>query len=628
MTRDDYQTLFETLQLDPKSHPQASLRVGATTQPTLVFGGLPSVDLGATINPEFELGDTIGEGGMGVVRVARQLALHREVAVKTLRPERTTTNSRDGLLHEALVTGGLEHPNVVPIYTLGQTSDGLPVIVMKRIEGVPWSTCVEDPSLVSTFDAADALGGHLEIFGRVCQAVHFAHTRGIIHRDIKPENVMVGAFGEVYLVDWGVAVTTDRAKSFLMHVAQAHGICGTPAYMAPEMTTGLPDDLGVRTDVYLLGATLYHVLTGEPPHGGKSLFEIMYQAYESVPPTPKTPVPDELLRIVHRAMARAPNDRYASADELRRAVLDFARHRSSIALAAEVEERLTELRALVTSASPDADAEVRELIGECRFGSEQALKVWPENDVARRGRREALRELVRWELAVENVAAAEAALAQLDEPDEELAAAADALRSDLVKRDARVAQLHQLQDDVDLSAGAGFRALAASICVVAWTVVPLGAGFWVRRGWSAVNATNYLIHGIVIALLLMVMIGLLRKPLLQNHANRRIVRLVIMFAVWVPCQRFIVMTLDIDVVSALVVELGVYGFAVGAVAIMSERSSMFPVSVYMVAALIASQVPHYVYELMALANFLGVGWLAISWLRQRAPRENLTEAQP
>ena len=258
MTVDEFKSLCASLEIDESLQIDSSMRLGPTvvsTGPTRAMTGNPFV----ATRPvhDLELHETIGEGGMGLVRSATQHALRRQVAVKTLKPDVETGEATNTLLHEALVTGRLEHPNVVPIYTLGETEHGAPIIVMKRITGVSWLQCIQNPQAAPDFRPDDPLGWHLDIFEEVCLATHFAHSREIIHRDIKPENVMVGAFGEVYLLDWGVAVTVEEDKSGpLLHVTEATGICGTPMYMAPEMAAGESHRIGPRSDVYLLGATL------------------------------------------------------------------------------------------------------------------------------------------------------------------------------------------------------------------------------------------------------------------------------------------------------------------------------------------------------------------------------------
>src|SRR5262249_2783401 len=156
-----------------------------------------------------------------------------------------------GLLTEAVITGSLEHPSIVPVHALGCDDAGRPVLVMKRIEGVCWRGMARDEHPPG-WAAIDAAGGgrrtaHVANLMAVCNAMHFAHRRGVVHRDLKPGNVMIGSYGEVYVVDWGIAARIEAGPSPV-------ALVGTPAYMAPEMVWGEAHRVDARTDVYLLGA--------------------------------------------------------------------------------------------------------------------------------------------------------------------------------------------------------------------------------------------------------------------------------------------------------------------------------------------------------------------------------------
>ena len=144
------------------------------------------------------------------------------------------------------MTGDLEHPNIVPIYDLGEDDKGVLFYAMKRVKGRPWDKVVGEKS----FDE------NLEIWMKVADAVAFAHSRGVVHRDLKPENVMLGDFGEVLLMDWGLAIVLDSPA------AKKAGMAGTPAYMPPEMAMGPVTRVGTPADIYLMGAILYEILTG------------------------------------------------------------------------------------------------------------------------------------------------------------------------------------------------------------------------------------------------------------------------------------------------------------------------------------------------------------------------------
>ena len=220
---------------------------------------------------DFEVTDHLGEGGMGVVLRARQVCADRDVAVKMIRPEAATHGSAwVSFLSEAMVTADLDHPNIVPIHDIGTTQDGFLFYAMKEVRGTCWKDVMGEKNEAE----------NLEILLNVCDAVAFAHSKGIVHRDLKPENVMLGDYGEVLVMDWGLAVGVD-AGGKAQHVAQDSGRAGTPAYMAPEMARCESARIGPASDIYLLGGILYEIATGLRPHHADNIFACIYQAMEN-----------------------------------------------------------------------------------------------------------------------------------------------------------------------------------------------------------------------------------------------------------------------------------------------------------------------------------------------------------
>jgi WD40 repeat protein/serine/threonine protein kinase len=306
---------------------------------------------------DYELMSTLGEGGMGVVLVARQAAIDRLVAVKMLKPGGAKdAQTRRKFLAEAAVTGELEHPNIVPIYDLGADETGALFYAMKRVKGTPWSDEI----------GAKSFPENLEILMKVADAVAFAHSRDVVHRDLKPENVMLGDFGEVLLMDWGLAICLRTGK----HTA---GMGGTPAYMAPEMAYGPYEKIGVASDVYLLGAILYEILTGEPPHWGKSAVACLAAAARNeIRPTEKT---GELVTVALKAMATEPENRFATVGAFQEAIRECQSHSESISLSARADAQLEE-------------AEQRddyESYARARFAFQEACLLWDGNTDARDG---------------------------------------------------------------------------------------------------------------------------------------------------------------------------------------------------------------------------------------------------
>jgi len=376
---------LQTLSRDSTLQPDATVRSGEHRAPQRQLPEL-SIDLRTPVDiaavtregSDFEVVGVIGEGGMGRVVLARQHSLARDVAVKTVKDE-SKRSSREALLEEGIITGQLEHPAIVPVHALGLDPSGLPAMVMKRIEGVSWDALLADPAHPGwegwEGTKEDRLAGHLQILTSVCNAVHFAHSRRIVHRDIKPANVLIGRYGDVYLADWGVATTVGTTSQQL---------CGTPAYMAPEMVQG--EAVDARTDVYLLGATLHVVLTGQPRHHGSTLHEALLSAQRSAPHSYGPLVPRELAALCNRACHVSASERPGTAQAFRDELTRYVRHRDARALGDQAIKRVAELEALIADPVPDDQQQrrIERLLLEARFGLEQALAQYAENEPARK----------------------------------------------------------------------------------------------------------------------------------------------------------------------------------------------------------------------------------------------------
>lgn len=428
-------------------------------------------------NGAIRIEDTLGEGGMGIVHLGDQVALGRKVAVKSLRPEHQTRQATLKLLREAWVTGTLEHPNVVPVYSVALDDDGRPLIILKRIEGVHWGVVMHDErSVQKRFKARNALEWNLHVLMQVCNAVHFAHNRGIIHRDLKPENVMVGEFGEVYVLDWGIAVSTlDDGSGRLPLACDAHQMAGTPCYMAPEMLGGPKPRISERTDVYLLGAILFELLMGKPPHGGDNLMDIVRSIMVRKTAWPES-VSSELARICDRAMDPDQDARFENVEQFRLAIEGFLQHRGSALLALEADAKLAELEHQLETATDETDARqmLYNLFGEARFGFQQALRQWRDNDPARDGLERAITMMVEYELSRAEPKPAALLMSELSAPPRELV---ERLR---IAEQAQEAE-RQRGRDLDPLIGQRTRAFIGAILGLSWTIAPLGVE-WVYGG--------------------------------------------------------------------------------------------------------------------------------------------------
>ncbi len=312
---------------------------------------------------DYELLEVIGKGGMGVVYAARQASVNRVVAVKMVKPNvAANPQRREKFLTEAVVTGELDHPNIVPIYELGTNEQNALFYSMKRVQGTPWSNVIGDKSLIV----------NLEILMKVADAVAFAHANGVIHRDLKPENVMLGDYGEVLVMDWGMALATASFRH-AEFVTAPDSLGGTPAYMAPEMVTGPFELIGPTSDIYLLGAILYEVVTGHRAHGGKTAQECLFAAASNeIQPCEQS---GELVDIAHRAMATYPADRYASVQDFQAALRDYNSHCESITLSSRAANELAQAKKIADYQS----------FAHAMFGFQEALALWDGNAEARDG---------------------------------------------------------------------------------------------------------------------------------------------------------------------------------------------------------------------------------------------------
>ena len=313
----------------------------------------------------------MARGGMGVVFTARESATRRTVAMKVMYEQRDADTAAR-FIEEAQVTAQLEHPNIVPIYDLGMDGAGQPFYTMKFVQGITLKKVLEligkgVPETVSKYP----LGTVLTIFQKICDALAYAHSKGVIHRDLKPANIMLGKYGEVMVMDWGLAkivgkkknaatskveaanfehtVMGARAANVESFATMAGSIMGTPQYMSPEQAGGEIDNLDARSDIFTLGIILYELLTLELPFTGKTPGEVVaaVAAGEFTPsavriaklPAKERPrhlpdgkIPPSLDAIVRKAMAHDAGRRYQSVPELQ---ADLVAYQTGFATSAE-----------------------------------------------------------------------------------------------------------------------------------------------------------------------------------------------------------------------------------------------------------------------------------------------------
>ncbi len=425
--------------------------------------------------------ELLGEGGMGAVWLTADRQIGRRVAMKVVRADRARDHEAvTRFLREARVQGQLEHPAVVPVYDVGADDDGAAFFTMKRVRGVTLAEVLdglnaEEPELQQRF----GLRRLLTDFGQVCLAVDFAHRHGVLHRDLKPENIMFGDYGEVYVLDWGVAkILAEREESqtaaagidvgSLEAKATGANMLGTPAFMAPEQLLDEPTGSLPGADVYALGCILFEVLTGLPANDGESVRDILANTLRGVEVTPSTRAPHQLVdpeleAICVRATARQPQERYPSARELHDAVERYLDGRRND----ELRQSLAREHAL--------------------SAAEAVVQIQRAPDASLSDRRRAMQEIGRsLALDPENEQAVDAMVKLLDQPPQDLPRE---VHQELVRSDENQFRW------TGRVAGIAYLSLVLYLPLMLWSGVRSVTPLLVYYGLAAISATTAFVVG-------------------------------------------------------------------------------------------------------------------------------------
>ena len=591
--RDDVATATVDLTIKPVPEP---------LDPSLV-PSLPLIDIAAGTEggsvPHFRPDRVAGRGGMGVVHMATQTGMSRVVALKSVTAAQHTLGV-PALLREAQVMAYLEHPNIVPVHVIGHDAANVPHIAMKFVEGRSLQDWLSSKSRDFEF-IVDTLVS-------VSQALSFAHSRGILHLDIKPANIMLGDYGEVYLLDWGAALAfRDDVHAGVPHVRDLTSVVGTPAYLAPEMIS-LELPLGPYTDIFLLGGTLYAMLTGRSPNLSSTSTEALAKSYRGeIEPLPED-LPSGLVQICLRALARRPADRFGSVEEFRAALLAWKRTSGQERILASAQRRLGDLWESVRGSGRN-EVDVYRLYGATRHAFEEVSEL-PD---ATPGLQSCLEAMIEFELARSNPGAAQAFLHELPQHSGELArrvADAQALqRQRLDKAD----QFEAIERDTNPLTSSGAKAALWFAIGITLAVPQL---VLVAMGSKATTSSDVKLY-LGFALVLVTVFVAMRKRLFGTSANRRLsmaVGVLVSYALllrvgasagWLSLETAVVLDLT------LVAVLSLYG------AFNIDRRIALVVPGYFLGALttwFAPQSAFVVFPITHLLNMLVLsGWYLKQW---------------
>jgi serine/threonine protein kinase len=554
-----------------------------TTDPRSTLRGgqrpaTPPVVLGSSA--PLKLGKIIGEGGMGIINEARQPSLNRILAVKRARDPKGRPKHTQALMAEARVTGAVSHPNVVPVHDLIRGADGMPQLLLKRIEGRAWNTLMRDPQAVDRlYGEPDVVRFHVEILEQVCAAVHAAHARSILHRDLKPGNVMIGTRRQVYLLDWGLGVAfDDNASPDLPRQAPGAKGAGTPHYMAPEMVSDRFGQLGPWSDVYLLGGLLFHILYGRPPHSGTSVWNMLIAACKNDVRVPEIG-PPELVDLCRRCLLRRHQERVQDAETVRRELRDWLDHRASIALAEEADDHA---RALMSHSQTHTGwSRTHQLFGAAVFGYQRALADWPHNLRAERGLLTVVRWMVQYELDDDQPDAAATAMSYLAEPPNDLD---ELVRTTLITRDHRRARRDRLARFILHDDERGTQSLR--VLMVATT------GAFAIRTWSGLanlGSAQLTVQLADLAAILLVLgaIGTTWASLTRSQINRQLAAFAVFFVTGQSLLTAGLHTMPLSAEQGQILHIGVTLMLV-TLATLSLDRRLLPSAVMFAVALVAS----------------------------------------
>jgi eukaryotic-like serine/threonine-protein kinase len=469
-------------------------------------------------------------------------------------------------------------------------------------------------------DHADPLDLHLEIMQDVCNAVEFAHSRGIIHRDLKPENVMIGAFGEVYLLDWGVAVSLeDDGSGRLPLASEVDHIAGTPSYLAPEMTEAGLAPITPATDVYLLGAVLHEVLTGAPPHQGDSLYSVLFAAHASEPPRFGDDVPVELGAICRRAMSRDPADRFPSVRDFHAAIAEYLRHRASYVASDEALGVFAELERVLDSGGEVDHERAYELLGQCRFGFQQALRIHDGNVGARDGLQAVLERMVDYELERGAHGAAQALIDQMPRPDQVAQERRAALEQLLAEKRREVEQLRQLRQDLDLNVGSRSRIRYVLALGVFWGFLSMSTGVTIRLGLFTPSTLDMLTPNVLFLGALGIAALVWRKSLFGNVANQRLVLAFMLMFVGASALGIVAIWQQQTVQEIVVGDMVVMFLVTAMIAISIDARLAVVAGLYFVAILVCGAYSQYAFEIAGAVDLVAMSLLALLWRPRQEP---------
>jgi len=559
--------------------------------------------------PELTLLDALGEGGTAVVTEAQEAGLLRHVAVKAPRAPHFAAQ----LEQEARVLSALEHPHILPLFALLPG----PRLVLPKLEGHRLDAIIADPSLATETRRGESHEAFIvRVLVALCDALAHAHDRRILHRDLKPDNLMLGSFGEIYVLDWGHAVSLDPDDPRpLPRAVDVEGITGTPYYLSPEQALTQP--LTEQTDLFAVGCILHELLTGQRRNPGRSRVAILAAAQRPVPVAYDDTVDPDLADLANELTAESPSDRAASAQAVRQRLLEWGQRHQSRALLAEVDARLP----LFRRARDDEGAEALalQLLAELEGTLHRALDLWPGNPIAADRLDEVTRDGVRLFVRTGNLSHAREILASLGS-DDALTELLDAAEADAKQQERELAALEAYRETFR-SAGRDrlFRALLGVAGGVATAALTLAAVFY-HRVVADIDYRVMVPLAFLFGVMMMatVLLGSVRKTI----GSRRYARQFGVLSAMVPLQWAACAWLGLPMQAAVAWNMAMSGAAlVAAGASTSYLPSVLGGVAFLLGFVAAVLLPQAPIEILALSSVLAFAAFSMSHALLSPPPE-------
>lgn len=624
-------SLHNTVISHPNLESQSSLY---GLKPSKITLRSSETTVGQTLDPlldDFMIKDLLGEGGMGRVYSGVQASLNREVALKVSKVNDQEPRLIAQIFHEAQITANLDHPNILPIYILALNEQDQPIQVMKQIIGVTWADLIANPNhpMWSQLDHTEGrLHFHLDILAQVCQAMSYAHDHQIIHRDLKPENVMIGRFGEVFVLDWGVALYIPAiGASFEMTSYHAQvssrldeALVGTPAYMPKEMAQCDVASLGAWTDVYLLGAILYEILCGIRIRTGNNLKELFIQITDGIIPNIPPDISEEFRSLLLASLDPNIDHRIENGHSFRKLLVHAIRTDRAARVQRKAQRMSTELKQALHTEEYGVD-ELSFMYDEARLTYRTSLEMWSECTRARSGLDHLHSIWAEYSIVIDDLQGAKRAISHLEIPSPTLSQQLENAFRDRERLDQEHAQLQEWHADEQMSSSRSLRLLFSTIGLIIFGFGSLLLDYLERTDRVLIDSKGEFIAAISFTIIVYIIFAMIaaRRRQSSGEANaifQRLVSYLTIITLAVSLQRFISWQLGLSFDRLLHLEmtliaLGCFGLSV----ITGKKDFTWGGTAYAAASYLALLSPEITTTLYAGAMIiLWLGVLMSAWL--------------